>query len=208
MRGEIVLFATGSPVLVEVEESLFRAGVGIAAGIGNRSGADYVSDPDRRRTLDAIDASLTALPFLVPLFTPANRRAAAQEAAALGFTQPFTLVDPTVIVPRDLDLGSGGYINAGCVLGAKSRFGAFVFINRRTSIGHHAVIGDFVSIGPGVTIAGQVTVGAGAMIGAGATVLPGITIGAGAVIGAGSVVTRDVPPSCTAIGRPARSVAS
>ena len=207
MRGkprEVVLYATGSPVLVEVEESLDRAGVRLAAGIKNREGVDYLSDPTRLLAAGSAGSVLQALPFLIPLFTPGNRRAAACEAAALGFRDPYRLIDSTTIVPRQLDIGPGTYINAGCVLGAKSRFGAFVFINRGTGIGHHAEIGDFVSIGPGAIIAGQVTIGSGCLIGAGATVLPGIRIGDNATIGAGSVVTHDIPPNCVATGNPAR----
>ena len=205
-QTQVVLFATGSPVLVEVEESLSRAGVGIAAGVSNRMGVDYLSDPTRLVEAAAADAALKVLPFLIPLFTPANRRAAFNEASALGFGVAFRLIDPTAILPRGLDIGDGGYVNAGCVLGAKSRFGVFVFINRGVSIGHHAAVGDFVSVGPGAVIAGQVTIGSGSMIGAGATILPGITIGEGAVVGAGSVVTHDVAAFRFATGNPARAI--
>lgn len=43
-----------------------------------------------------------------------------------------------------------------------------------------------------------------ASIGSGSTILCGVTIGEGAVVGAGSVVTRDVAPSATVAGNPAR----
>lgn len=191
-------------MLVEVEESLYRAGAEIAAGIRTRDQTSYLSDTTRLIGSAMVPETMKALPFLIPLFTPANRLIACQEATAAGFAHPHTLIDPTTIVPRTLDIGAGTYINAGCVVGAKSRFGAFLFVNRGASIGHHATIGDFVSIGPGVVIAGQVTIGDGAMIGAGATILPGITIGDRAVVGAGSVVTRDVPPGCRVVGNPAR----
>ena len=48
----------------------------------------------------------------------------------------------------------------------------------------------------------------GASIGSGAVVLGGIRIGAGAMIGAGAVVTRDVEPSETVVGNPARVLAA
>jgi hypothetical protein len=81
MAGNVVLFATGSPVLVEVEESLLRASVKIAAGVRNRNGFDYLSDPALLVGAASVGVALTALPFLIPLFTPANRQA--------GFLLPF-----------------------------------------------------------------------------------------------------------------------
>jgi maltose O-acetyltransferase len=83
-------------------------------------------------------------------------------------------------------------------------------------------IGDKTQIGPAVQIyaadhprdgekrlAGleggkSVMIGRNVWIGGGAILLPGITVGDDAVIGAGSVVTRDVAPSATVAGNPAR----
>ncbi len=48
----------------------------------------------------------------------------------------------------------------------------------------------------------------GATIGSGATILGGVRIGAGAMVGAGAVVTRDVEPSATVAGNPARPLPS
>jgi len=44
----------------------------------------------------------------------------------------------------------------------------------------------------------------GASIGSSVTILCGITVGEDAIVGAGSVVTKDVPPSMTVAGNPAR----
>ncbi|TAK49694.1 MAG: acetyltransferase [Xanthobacteraceae bacterium] len=203
---DVVIYGTGSPILVDIEESLRRSGIAIRAGVKNRDGDSFLSDGTLEIAPDTLDDAIRGLPFVVPLFTPANRQTAAREAKARGFSRPLALIDATVAPPRDCRFGPGSYVNAGAVLGAASAFEAFVFINRGVGIGHHARFGPFVSIGPGVVIAGQVTIGKGAMIGAGAVVLPKITIGDNAVIGAGSVVTRDVPAHCLALGNPARIV--
>ena len=192
----IVIYATGSPILPDVEESLFRAEIEIHAVVRNRPGKCYFSGKAHTFPLEAIPESALSRPFLVPLFAPGNRHEAACEAARLGFARPFSLIDASVAVPRTLRFEPGLYINNGCCLGACSEFDAFVFINRGAAIGHHAHFGPFVSIGPGAVIAGEVTIGEGSLVAAGAVVLPRIRIGENAVVGAGAVVTRDVPDYC------------
>ncbi len=84
-------------------------------------------------------------------------------------------------------------------------------------IGESAEIGDDVTIYQHVTLGGtnpttgvggkrHPTIGSGVVIGSGAQVLGPIEIGEGAKIGANSVVTKDVAPSSTVVGIPARPV--
>lgn len=200
----VVIYATGSPILGDVEDSLARAGIAIGAGVRNRAGTSHLSDPRLEIGRDDITTELTALPFMVPLFTPAHRREAAEEARAHGFAQPFSLIDPTAIVSRSAVFEPGVYVGAGTTIAAACRLGAFTFVNRSASIGHHLVADAYVSIGPGAVLAGEVKVGRGAIVAAGAVVLPRISIGANAIVGAGAVVTRDVPARAVVVGNPAR----
>ncbi|WP_246686627.1 MULTISPECIES: DapH/DapD/GlmU-related protein [unclassified Methylobacterium] len=202
----MILYGIGSPIVVDVEESLYRANLSLVAGIANHPGPAHL--PEGARILVPSDLSVEErdLPFLVPLFTPGHRQAAAREAARHGLSRPLTLIDPSVAAPRHLEMGPGSYVNAGCSLGSGSVFGAFVFINRGASLGHHVRSGEYVSVGPGAVLAGHVSLGTGAFVGAGATILPEVAIGANAVVGAGSVVTKDVPDGCLALGNPARIV--
>jgi acetyltransferase-like isoleucine patch superfamily enzyme len=176
------------------------------AGVSNHPGPRHLPEGSRIVAPDGLSPEERTLPFLVPLFTPGHRQAAAREAARNGLHRPFTLIDASVAAPRHLDLGPGSYVNAGCSLGSGSVFEAFVFINRGASLGHHVRCGAFASVGPGAVLAGHVSLGRGAFVGAGATILPGITVGENAVIGAGSVVTKAVPSGCLALGNPARIV--
>jgi sugar O-acyltransferase (sialic acid O-acetyltransferase NeuD family) len=202
----VVLFGVGSPLVVDVEESVRRAGLRVAAAVRNCPGVVHLLDATT--LIDAADVSpdLLEVPFLVPLFGPANRQAAAQEARALGFLTPAVLIDPSVAVPMSLEAAPGVYVNAGCSLGAATALGEFVYINRGASIGHHGRLERFVSVGPGAVIAGSVHIGRGAFIGAGAVVLPEIAIGENAVVGAGAVVTRPVPAHSLVVGAPARVI--
>jgi acetyltransferase-like isoleucine patch superfamily enzyme len=194
----VTLFGIGSQIVVDVEESCARAGWPIAACIRNVLGPAYTA-PDRA-VIDAGPDTKLAGPVLLPLFSPANRRRAWQDALARGARCFPALLDPTSILPQRIAIEDGVYVNAGCVLGAASRLGRFAFINRGTALGHHLDLGEFASIGPGVTIAGGVTVGADCLVGAGAVILPNIRIGAGAVIGAGTVVRHDVPAGARFVG--------
>jgi acetyltransferase-like isoleucine patch superfamily enzyme len=202
----IVIYATGSPILVDVEESLFRAGVPIEAGIQNQPGVCYLSDQSLRIDAQNLTDALIGLPYLVPLFNPGHRQRAVIEAKARGFSNPFSLIDASVAAPRRIDFEPGLYISSGCSLGGASRFGHFTFVNRGASIGHHFTGGDFVSIGPGAVIGGMVSVGQGAFIGAGAVVLPEVIIGANSVVGAGAVAVDNVADHTLVVGNPARVI--
>jgi sugar O-acyltransferase (sialic acid O-acetyltransferase NeuD family) len=206
MVSKAVIFAVGSPLVVDLEESLHRAGIEVRVAIHNIDGPHYFSGDAPVLAASGLPRAITATPFMAPLFTPAHRQSAVLQARALGFGRALTLVDPTTPAPRSLTLGEGCWINSACSLGAASAFGDFVLINRGSSIGHHCQFEDFVSIGPGVTIAGQVRIGKGAVVGAGATVLPTVKIGANAVVGAGAVVTADVPDQGMVLGSPAKLV--
>ncbi len=202
--AQVLLFGIGSSVIVDIEESLHRAGVTIAAGIRNFPSDHHLSEDVRVIVPDELTDDLRQLPYLVPLFRPVHRQSAAREAAGVGLRHPFRLIDPTVAAPRRLTLGPGSYVNVGCSLGSCCDFGPFVFINRGASIGHHVRLGAFVSIGPRAVLGALVTIGTGSVVGIGAVILPSVTIGENAVVGAGSVVTRDVPPESLALGNPAR----
>jgi serine O-acetyltransferase len=83
-----------------------------------------------------------------------------------------------------------------------------VVIDGLVEISGDTVIGPFVTIG---LMAGELvgpTIGRGVRIGTGAKILGPLDIGPGAVIGANSVVLSDVPAGATAVGVPARIVAS
>jgi sugar O-acyltransferase (sialic acid O-acetyltransferase NeuD family) len=206
MGPSIVLYGIGSPVVVDVEESLARARVSVTAAVRNVDGDTWTMGDHRIIGRTELEPDILADPFFVPLFAPGHRQMAAAEALASGFTAAFTLIDPTSVTPSAFAPGHGSYINAGCTIGAAGCFGEFTFVNRGASIGHHARFDRFVSVGPGAVLAGQVQVGKGSVIGAGAIVLPGVRIGANAVVGAGAVVARDVPDHAMAVGNPARIV--
>lgn len=117
-----------------------------------------------------------------------------------------TVVHPSAVVASDAELAEGAQVMAGAVIQPGCSIGINSIINTRASVDHDCSIGDHVHIAPGVTLSGGVTVGQTGHIGTGATVIQGIHVGAGSVIGAGALVLKDVPPSVTVVGVPARVV--
>jgi UDP-3-O-[3-hydroxymyristoyl] glucosamine N-acyltransferase len=202
----VVIFGVGSPLVVDLEEGLRRAGTPIVAAVANVPGEVPLLEDTPLVDREGLTPEITAQPYLVPLFTPANRHSAVEDAISLGFSTPSSFTDPTVAVPESLAAEPGLWVNTGATFGGASTFGRFALINRGASVGHHANLGDFASIGPNATLAGEVRLGTGAAVGAGAVVLPEITVGEHAVVGAGSVVTRDVPARSVVVGNPARVV--
>ena len=131
---KIVIYGVGSPIVADIEESIARAGLLVAAAVQNIPGDVFLLDRSCLTAPSELSADVIALPYVVPLFTPGNRQYAAQDAAARGFAESYSLIDATAICPRSLVHGPGLYVNAGCTVGAASRFDQFVFINRGASL--------------------------------------------------------------------------
>jgi sugar O-acyltransferase (sialic acid O-acetyltransferase NeuD family) len=197
----MILFGVRSPLVVDVEETLYRLNIAVTAAVSVNGVPRLL---DRRRLIDLAEFAVPpGAPFIASAFAPARRRALIEQALELGLAMAPALIDPTAILPRSARIGDGSFINAGVVIGALSIIGEGVLVNRAASLGHHTVLGDFVSIGPGTTLAGNIHVGAGAMIGAGSTILPDVRIGANAIVSAGSVVRKHVADGAFVVGNPA-----
>lgn len=119
-----------------------------------------------------------------------------------------TVVHPRAVLTRWVTVGEGVVITAGCILTNQIRIGDHAHLNLDCTVGHDAVIGDFATLSPGVHVSGRVQVGTGAFVGTGANVIERVRIGSWSVVGAGAVVTQDVPENATAVGVPARVIAT
>ena len=117
-----------------------------------------------------------------------------------------TLIDPSVMISKRVDIGEGSIICAGTIITVDISIGNHVIINLDCTIGHDDIIHDFVTIYPSVNVSGNVVIGECAELGTGMQIIQGKSIGRESIIGAGAVVIRDIPEKCTAVGSPAKPI--
>jgi sugar O-acyltransferase (sialic acid O-acetyltransferase NeuD family) len=118
----------------------------------------------------------------------------------------FSVVHPTAVLTKWIELGKGVVITAGCILTNQIRIGSHVQVNLDCTIGHDVAVEDFATLAPGVHVSGNVTIGEGAYVGTGANIIEKLEIGEWSTVGAGSVVTRDVIANTTVVGVPAKAI--
>ena len=117
-----------------------------------------------------------------------------------------TLIHPSAIIGRQVQLEWGTVVMAGVVINCCTKIGKGCIINTGATIDHDNVIEDYVHISPGVNLAGTVKVGKGTWLGIGSIVCNNISITSRCLIGAGAVVVRDINETGTYVGVPIKRV--
>jgi sugar O-acyltransferase (sialic acid O-acetyltransferase NeuD family) len=117
-------------------------------------------------------------------------------------------IHPSAQLGKNVSLGVGNVIMAGCVVNSSTAIGDFCILNTNCSVDHDGKVGDFVSFAPNSCAGGSVEAGDFAAICLGARIIDRLTIGSHTVVGAGSTVLRDLPSHVVAYGTPARIVRS
>ena len=117
-----------------------------------------------------------------------------------------TLIDPSVIKSKRVEIGEGTVICAGTIITVDVKIGNHVIINLDCTIEHDDIIEDYVTIYPSVNVSGNVTIEKGVELGVGTQIIQGKKIETGTIVGAGAVVIRDLPADCTAVGCPAKPI--
>jgi sugar O-acyltransferase (sialic acid O-acetyltransferase NeuD family) len=114
------------------------------------------------------------------------------------------LVHPDATLGRNVDLAEGVVVAPGARLSTAIRIGSHVHVDQNVTVGHDTRVGSFARLNPQACLSGSVVIGERVLVGAGATVLQGLSVAEDAVVGAAACVVRDVPPSTTVKGVPAR----
>lgn len=116
----------------------------------------------------------------------------------------LTLTHPTAYVAKDVILGEGSQLLAGCIVQTGTILQDNIIINTGVLIDHDCFIGHHSHIAPGVTLSGGVLIKESCHIGCAATIVQGIAIEKESLVAAGAVVIVDLKKNSRVAGVPAR----
>jgi sugar O-acyltransferase (sialic acid O-acetyltransferase NeuD family) len=105
---------------------------------------------------------------------------------------------------KNLEIGFGNIITAGCCLTTCIKIGNFNIFNLNVTVGHDSIIGDFNVFNPSSNISGNCRIGNCNMIGVGSVVLENRTIGSNSILGANSTLIGNMEDNSVYVGSPAK----
>ena len=118
----------------------------------------------------------------------------------------ISAVHPFTSLGRNVRLGEGTVVMAGCCINPETLIGSHCIINTHASLDHENVVKDFANVSPGVITGGKVTLEEYCFVGLGAKIIENIRIGAHTIIGAGATVVSSIPEKNLAFGNPCRLI--
>ena len=126
-----------------------------------------------------------------------------------GGAQPFSITATDSVCMDNNEIDEGAIFSPFTTVTSNTKIGKFFHANIYSYVEHDCQIGDYVTFAPNVHCNGRIVIEDHVYIGAGAMIKQGkpgqpLVIGRDAVVGMGAVVTKNVQPSTTVIGNPAR----
>lgn len=141
---------------------------------------------------------------VVAIGDPALRKSYIEKLPAKTTFQ--TVIHPSVVLSKWIEMDEGVIIMAGCVLTCNIKIGKHVHLNRHTTIGHDCVLSDYFTTAPAAVVSGNCRFGEVVYLGTNACVKQGVSITDNVTIGMGAVVTKSVDQAGTYIGNPLRKL--
>lgn len=117
-----------------------------------------------------------------------------------------TIIHPSVILSKWVQMGEGTIIMAGCILTCNIQMGKHTHLNRHTTIGHDCVMADYFTTAPAAVVSGNCEFGEAVYLGTNACIKQGITIADNVTVGMGAVVTKPIAKAGVYIGNPLRKL--
>lgn len=117
-----------------------------------------------------------------------------------------TLIHPTAVISKWVEIGEGSIITAGVILTCNIKIGDHAHLNLHTTIGHDCVMGDFFTTAPAVNISGNCHFGSSVYFGTNSAARQGIKICDNVTIGMGGVVVKNIIEPGIYIGNPVKKM--
>lgn len=187
----------------EMVELCWDCGMEIIGAIDNNPIPDVIPFLGKDSDAETIHQKYPDVDVVITPDAPRVRRRLVEYYRSLGFSFA-TVIHPAASISPTAQVGEGTVIQRDVNVSADTRVGSFCKLNTRCNVMHDNLLGDYSTVAPNAVLLGCVTLGENCYVGANSTILPTCAIGKGAVIGAGAVVTKDVDPSVTVVGVPAK----
>ena len=121
-------------------------------------------------------------------------------------TKFTTIIHPSVIMSKWVEIGEGSIIAAGTKLTCNIKIGKHAQLNLQTSIGHDFKASNYFTTAQGVNISGNCTFGECTYLGANAAIREKITICDNVIIGMGGIVVKNISESGVYVGNPVKKL--
>ena len=119
-------------------------------------------------------------------------------------SKPLTVIHPSVVIGRKVEIGEGSVICPKTVITTNIIIGSGVCINLTCTVGHDSRVGHFVTLSPGANISGGCVIGENTYIGTNATMREYTSFPANSVLGMGGVLVKSVEVPGVYVGNPAK----
>jgi sugar O-acyltransferase (sialic acid O-acetyltransferase NeuD family) len=122
-------------------------------------------------------------------------------------TKYFTYIDKSVVIlDKNIQIGEGSIICAGCILTTNINIGCHTHLNLQTTIGHDTSVGNFLTTAPGVKISGNCVIGNSVYVGTNASIKEKITICDNVTLGMNSATVKNITEPGTYVGVPSKKI--
>lgn len=115
-----------------------------------------------------------------------------------------TIIHPTAVTSKWVEIGAGSIINAGAILTCDIKIGMHAQMHIQSAVSHDCVVGDFFTASPAALVSGTCTLGSGVYLGTNSAIRQNITLCDDVFIGMGAVVVKDILEPGVYVGNPAR----
>ena len=119
----------------------------------------------------------------------------------------FSFIHPSaLLLSKDIVIGEGSFIGAGCILTTNIKMGKHAILNRGVHIGHDCNIGDYFSAMPGSIVSGNVTIYDCVYLGTNSSIKEKLSIHSLCTIGLNSSVVKSISEPGVYAGSPVKKI--